>query len=359
MDEPEFAPDYVSARSMFLEAVSGTAGRLEGLDLGLKGPSNETLTIDIAWYGDDNPRRVLIHSSGLHGVEGFAGSAIQSHFISNRPDIPKDCALAVVHALNPYGMAWLRRVNENNVDLNRNWLFGGEKHAGAEAGYQRLNSLLNPESPPSKDFFTLRAAWKVLTEGMPVLKQAVAGGQYDYPRGIFFGGKELQAGPCLYRDWIRRRLANTEHVCAIDVHTGLGPSGQDTLLVDNSQNDRLRAIYGDRVSALNPHQGVAYEARGGLHSFLPHILPGSRVDFLCQEFGTYSPLRVAHALREENRWHHYGAGDLDHPSKRALKEVFCPGKHSWRVNIIRRGEELLRLASTLTFTPRGARGQES
>jgi len=31
-------------------------------------------------------------------------------------------AAVLVHAINPYGFAWTRRVNEDNVDLNRNFV---------------------------------------------------------------------------------------------------------------------------------------------------------------------------------------------------------------------------------------------
>lgn len=35
------------------------------------------LTIDVALIGPANPVSVLIHSCGVHGIEGYAGSAIQ------------------------------------------------------------------------------------------------------------------------------------------------------------------------------------------------------------------------------------------------------------------------------------------
>src|SRR6185295_5475632 len=107
----------------------------------------------------------------------------------------------LVHILNPYGMAWLRRCNENNVDLNRNFL-NDETYSGAPAAYAQLNSFLNPASPPGFDFFTLRAAGLILRHGMPALKQSVVGGQYEYPGGLFFGGKRLECGPEKYRAFL-------------------------------------------------------------------------------------------------------------------------------------------------------------
>src|SRR3954470_21464543 len=122
MSNETFSPDYVTARSRFREKTVLAGGRLELLELGAKGPLEEDLTIDIAWFGSKTPRRIFVHSSGLHGVEAFAGSAIQLQWLDEGiPAPPDETAIVLVHALNPWGMAWLRRFNENNVDLNRNF----------------------------------------------------------------------------------------------------------------------------------------------------------------------------------------------------------------------------------------------
>jgi len=335
-----FSPDYSSASGRFREMVNAGGGRLETIPLDTKGPKGEELGIDIAWFGAASPRRVLLHSSGLHGVEGFAGSAIQLQLLGDLPLLPADTALIVVHVLNPYGMAWLRRFNENNVDLNRNFVADG-RYAGAPDAYSRLDSFLNPQSPPSTDFYTLRVAWLILRYGMPALKQAVVGGQYEYPRGLFFGGTRLEQGPERYMDFLTRRLASARRIIAIDVHTGLGKSGEDTLLVDEEHYDSLRRMFGERVAPSTPDKSVAYRARGTLETLLPRIMPKTEVFFVTQEFGTRSPTKVLHALRQENRWHNYGGGTLDHPTKQVLKETFAPEDEPWQRSVLKRGRELL------------------
>src|SRR6185369_3728535 len=177
-----FSPDYFTARDRFRKAAAKAGARLEALAIEAKGPASEDLTIDIAWFGSPAPQRLLLHSSGLHGVEGFAGSAIQLQLLESPPSIPNDAALLVVHILNPYGMSWLRRVNENNVDLNRNFRVD-ESYQGAPAAYARLNAFLNPSTAPAADLFFARAGYLVLRHGMTTLKQAVVGGQYDFPKG--------------------------------------------------------------------------------------------------------------------------------------------------------------------------------
>jgi uncharacterized protein DUF2817 len=337
--DQNFFSDFFTARTAFREMVERNGGALEVLPLNATGPREEALATDIAWFGNNAPRRAVLHSSGLHGVEGFAGSAIQIQTLREFPRIPDDTALILVHILNPFGMSWLRRVNENNVDLNRNSL-GSEGYNGAPENYSKLDSFLNPPGPPARDLFLLKAALLVLRHGMPSLRQAVAGGQYDFPKGLFFGGKKLEQGLERYQAYLRR-LASAERIVAIDVHTGLGKYGEDTLLGDPKDLEKLRNIFGRQVTSSEPQHGPAYRVRGGLDSLISQAVPRAELLFVNQEFGTYGPVRNLHALREENRWHHYGRGTLDHPCKSALKEAFNPDDERWRQSVLERGRAVL------------------
>ena len=338
-----FSPDYFSARDRFRELATKAGARITTLPLTAKGPAGESLGIDIAWLGPEHPRRVLLHSSGLHGVEGFAGSAIQLQLLQTPPFLTPGLAIVIVHILNPYGMTWLRRVNENNVDLNRNFR-SDQTYRGAPPAYASLDSFLNPPTPPSADLYFARAVYLVLRHGMTALKQSVVGGQYDFPRGLFFGGDRMEEGPRKYASFVAERIAVAEKTVVIDVHTGLGKFGHDLLLVDSQDYARMQALGGHRVTALQPDQGGAYRVEGGLESMIFRAFSKNRPVFIGQEFGTYGPITVLHALREENRWHHYGSGTLDHPTKRRLKETFCPNVESWRETVLRRGGELIEAA---------------
>lgn len=229
----------------------------------------------------------------------------------------------------------------NTYLLNRNFLGPREEYSGAAETYRPLDPFLNPPRPPSRDFFGLRAAGLVLRHGVRALTQAIAGGQYEYPRGLFFGGRRLEPGSASYQEWIARQLASARRVFAIDVHTGLGRPGEDMLMVED-----VRLGCELRVPVVGPAAGgkVAYRARGSLDRMLVRSLPNARVDFVCQEFGTVHPMQVLHALREENRWHHFGRGDVDHPSKRNLKLAFCRNEKSWRESVLERGLTLWKRA---------------
>jgi hypothetical protein len=352
-----FSADYATARQRFRDCASRAGATIHSLPLDAKGPHGEELTIDIAWLGDRAAKRILLHTSGLHGVEAYAGSAVQLAFLRGPPLLDADSACVLVHVLNPYGMAWLRRANENNVDLNRNFLPDGESWSGAPEIYRLIDHVLNPQSPPRSDFFYAKALWQTWRHGFGPLKQAVAQGQYEFPRGLFFGGHALERGPRLYLSWLADNLPNARYVFAIDLHTGLGRWGKDTLLLEAGRGatatDALESVLSRPLVDVRAKSSVAYEVRGGLGAILPHALPGLAIDFILQEIGTYPPLAVFHALREENRWHHYGAGTLEHPTKRRLAEHLCPASRNWRASALNLGTSLMqRAAAWVSTTPR-------
>jgi len=212
----------------------------EQLNLESHGPFSEELIIDIAVIGPITSKKLFLYSSGIHGVEGFAGSAIQLSvldLISNEKPFDTHCII-FIHIINPYGMAWLRRVNENNVDLNRNFLNNQSEFKGEPDGYERINNFLNPAKTPNKyDFsFYLKGAFYLVKYGFRNLKQWIAQGQYRRSDSIQFGGKEMQKGPTLLMNWLKNNITQVKEAVAVDLHTGLGPSGYDTILIPDTIN---------------------------------------------------------------------------------------------------------------------------
>jgi Protein of unknown function (DUF2817) len=335
---------YAEARDDFRDTARAAGAELFTLAIDARGPAGEALATDIAWFGVAHPRRIFVHCSGTHGVEGFAGSAIQLQWLTEGVNITEDSAVVMVHALNPFGMAWLRRFNENNVDLNRNFV-GEEVDCNPPPYWDPVNALLNPASPPGWDGFYARAALMLLRYGMPTVRQAVAGGQRVNPKGLFYGGLALEPGMAAYRNLMQSRLDAAERILVIDVHTGLGRFGNDRLLVDRRVGEPP-AVFGDRVEVLGK-EGISYAVTGGHHEMYFRSFPKARVFFATQEFGTYGPVRVAAALRAENRWHHYGGGGIDHPTKNALRAIFQPDDEGWRKQVLTRGREVIRQSLVL------------
>jgi hypothetical protein len=354
LDPHWFSKDYATARSRFRALVTEGGGETLALPIDAKGPNGDDLTIDIGWFGAREPKRALLHISGTHGVEGFAGSSIQLAAIASGDLAPgPDEAVVFVHALNPYGMAWIRRVNENNVDLNRNFLPPDMPYEGVSDGYKTMNSTLNPPSAPRFDFYLLRSVYRIVRHGYNTLKQAVTEGQYGYPKGLFFGGQQLEEAPRLYSQFLTDRLSMVEELVAIDIHSGLGKSGEDTLLIDAKRDDplylSLHASFGDRVAPWDASTSIAYEISGGHPAAVCRILHKSKVEFITQEFGTIPGLKVLFALRQENRWHHWGDGHLDHPAKEGLLHAFRPDTPAWKKSVLARGRQVLLQSARRVF----------
>lgn len=346
MSQLQIPMDYMSARSAFLETAKSAGAETSHLPIQARGPADEELHIDIARLGPPNARHVLLHTSGLHGVEGFVGSAIQTQLLKEKPGLAEGRALYLVHGINPYGMAWFRRVNENNVDLNRNFLVEGEAYKGSSDVYRKIDPLLNPNRPPRLDLFYLRMLLCIYRLGLNALKQAIAEGQFDFPNGLFFGGKELEEGPALLLPWLKGRLKESRHVISVDVHMGLGEFGQECLLVTaepgSRTSDTLRTWLGNRMFSLDPEEGVAYRARGCFQEALEYVLPCASCVSITQEFGTYSPMKIVSILREENLWHQHGErANLKHRSKNRMLNAFCPPDKGWRSGVLQCGRELV------------------
>jgi hypothetical protein len=255
-----------------------------------------------------------------------------------------------MHALNPWGFAHGRRVNERNVDLNRNFHVVAAYAQRMPTLYAALDPLLNPASAPRPDAFLLRAAGYVLRYGVRACRQAIAEGQDAFPRGLFYGGRELEEGPRRVLDWLRGHLAGAQRLLVLDLHTGLGRFGQQTLLAEpDMPHERVASL----AHALGAHArgGAGRSDPGGfaahatfaaaLAPTLGHVQP----EFFTVEYGTYSGLRVLYALREENRWHHYGDGSLSHAVKARLAETFAPASARWRSAAVSNGDRLLRAAA--------------
>lgn len=354
-----FREDYFAARQQFLSLTGQFGWTVTSHPLAARGPAGESLWIDVAETAGrgDAARRTVIVSSGLHGVEGFLGSAVQCGAIRQIVSAGKTSAprTLFIHALNPYGFAWIRRCNEDNVDLNRNFPSPGNAYRGSPDDYGPLNWLLNKTTPPSRwEPFQLLATAAILRYGLPRLKRAIATGQYDFPKGLFYGGSE----PCETTRFVQSQFAgwlgDAQHdVLHLDVHTGLGESGEFQLLADvppsPEQSRRICKIFGRDVHSGQQSPAVAYSARGSISEWCQTTAGERDYQYLCVEFGTYPPTKVLAALRAENRAHHWDRpGNASHRwAKGLLQEAFCPRSPTWRSQCVERGLELVSRAISL------------
>ena len=338
-----FPPDYFAARDRFRAAVARLGWACEAHPIAARGPAGEELTLDVAVSPGLGP--ALVTSSGVHGVEGPFGSAVQlallDRWATTGPPPPR---VVLLHAVSPFGYAWRRRFDESSADPNRNFLKPGEAYAGSPPGYAALDGLLNPPSPPSRwEPFRLKAAWAVLRHGMPALRQAVASGQYDFPRGLIFGGSAPSESHRVIAAHLPRWLGGARRVVHLDFHTGLGAWGRWKLLIDAPLSAAQRGWLAERYGADGFEDegpaGMSYRARGGFGEWC--ATGGFAADYLfaCAEFGTFGPIRMLAGVRAENRaWHH---GDRADRWRAELGELFCPADPAWRAAVLAGGLDVV------------------
>ena len=325
---PNFSVDYNEAREKFLEAARSAGARLDQLKIKARGARGESLTIDIAILGDPNAKKVFLHTSGVHGVEGFAGSAVQIAALDRKPKPIESTGLIFVHILNPYGMSWLRRVNEENVDLNRNFLEPDESYSGPDDSYALLDRILN--APSSETWFWLQLFYKLSRVGFTALKKAIVQGQYDFPEGIFFGGRHLQESAALYKAWLQRNTPMAKTVVALDVHTGLGPFAHETLFL---HTNRVAPEISKEITPLS--DTIGYKVRGGMESLTSQVFAEASWIHFTQEFGTQSMLQVLRGLRQENL-DFRSLGKSAGPSL-SLKKLMSPDNPVWQAAVVEKG----------------------
>jgi hypothetical protein len=347
-----YSDSYRDARSRFRAAARNIGAELEAQLVQGAPDSDQNLTIDIARVGAPNPAWSVIVSSGLHGVEGFLGSAIQISSLkqlSVSDLVESGGEFILIHAINPFGFHELRRVNEYNVDLNRNFLLPGEGYQGTSAEYENLNDLLNPSSPPRLlDPYLVKLGWRIVRIGFPALKQAVAEGQFSYPNGLFFGGHKPARSTQIIQDNIMR-WPRGEHIVHLDFHSGLGRYAKFRLFapanIGPEELSRYRQLFGADIELVGIGGGLGYDVRGDLGRWAT-ATAAPRYRFLFVEFGTYSPIRILDALHRENQVHFFASADdgARRRAKLALLECFCPSSPSWRAAVLRAGIEVIELA---------------
>jgi hypothetical protein len=103
---PAYPANYHEARDAFRRAARDLDAQIESHVVLGGAEYGGDLTIDVALLGVANPNWSLIVSSGLHGVEGFFGSAIQTAYMRHmrRQDTTNSKGqLVFIHSINPFG----------------------------------------------------------------------------------------------------------------------------------------------------------------------------------------------------------------------------------------------------------------
>jgi hypothetical protein len=363
-----FSPDYQSARAKFLAAAERAGAEVEHHLLpGHSGPDGRPLYIDMAWLGPADADVVVLSMSGTHGAEGYCGSAAQCQWLDERAarGLPKGVAQLMVHAVNPFGFAHMVRYNENNVDLNRNFIDFNQA-LPANPLYEQLDSKLPQRVGTDEDLVEELA--EVLERfyaehGDWTAADALSRGQYTRPSGLQFGGDKPQFSSQTIAARIRARCANARHIAYVDWHSLLWiGDGNLIFLCFNQTGDplyeRVASWWGadaiDR-SAVDKQWGAGEKrserrpTRNGLVMWgLQHVvapkadLAGAVIEFCADGDSLHSDLRSRSRHYAYERWL-MKTRDYDSPTGRRivalLRESTSPTRKSFQDKALERAME--------------------
>ena len=342
MSQPEaFAQTYAEARAKFLAAAAGT--HVESHPEPLRGVEGEPLAMDVARIGADDADAVLIVSSGCHGVEGYCGSGAQVALLRDEDFRTRarqaGVALLFIHALNPWGFSFGRRVTHEGVDLNRNFIDFRHPPPG-NPGYDYLAPFLSPgQWPPSADNERHLMAYGA-AHGMAALQAAVSGGQYRFPDGLFYGGASPTWSQQTLRLVLRQHATSCRRLGWIDLHSGLGESGVGERIFAARDEDpakhRAKAWWGNRITFTDDGSSSSSDLHGNLWHAAYDECPQAAYAGITLEFGTQPTEVVLRALRHD---HWVARRRLPHDAERAfaqaeMRHAFFTDTLEWKQAVI-------------------------
>jgi len=315
--------------------------------------SDPDLTVDMFYIpAVKDKKRIIIISSGVHGVEGFTGSAVQRMIMEeliNDKNIASTGFL-FIHSMNPYGFKYIRRATENNIDLNRNSSADNSLYKLKNTGYPAVNDLINPAGKVDTGsagniFFELRSIQKIISASMPVLRQAILQGQYEFPEGVYFGGTSPEPQIKNISPFIIKFTEGYPLVMNIDLHTGYGERGTLHLFPDPIKDVKIKATLekifnGYRIDWADMDD--FYTVTGDFPGYLGSLIPGSTYLPMTFEYGTLDSQTTAGSIKSlhitilENQGFNYGfKSDKDKVEvTNNFREMYFPSSPAWRTKVI-------------------------
>lgn len=331
---------YQAARDCFLSLATPTAVSLDSHLHPINGPDGE-IAMDIAYFGNPAAKSVLVLSSGTHGVEGYCGSFIQCELLRRGivDKLPSDFCLIMVHGVNPYGFAWRRRVNEDNIDLNRNFIDHGAR-TQTNAGYAELAFCLEPTSWTESDRAMM---WQQIFE---VANQhhdepgwqgmAITSGQTTFPNGVFYAGQAASWSNLRIRQFVETLKGKL--VAWLDIHTALGAYGDAECIVEYTPGtkplENAQKLWGERVRNTKTNESSSADIAGSM-GVGAHEALGDDLVFCGLEYGTVRPKQVLEAVIGDQWLHRYGRLESaeGRAVKQAMMDAFYPDDPEWRQSV--------------------------
>jgi len=305
-----------------------------------QGRDGKPLFLDTAVIGPRDAKAALLLISATHGVEGYFGSGVQTGLMREglAQRAPKGAKIVVLHALNPYGFAWDRRVNEDNADINRNCV--DFAHPPANQPYDQLADAISPRdiSDDALQTANARLIEYLKAHGAFALQEAISKGQYKYPDGVYYGGAREAWSLKMLKDVFAESLAGIRKLTVIDFHTGLGEFGAGEMITEDLPGSepytRAKAMWGSKVASSEAGESVSAPLSGTIDKAVAKWLKSVELTFAALEVGTRDTRAVFNALRKDNWLHCFAPGRDKHKDSEAirheLRDAFFPDTAEWK-----------------------------
>ncbi len=348
-----FSPDYARARRRFLDLAAARGLAVESHPHPECGPAGEVLAMDVVRLGPANATRVLMTTSGVHGVEGHVGCGIQSALIDRAEPLQtvadENTAIVHVHAVNPYGFAHVRRVTHENVDLNRNFI-NFSQPLPVNPDYAALDALLLPHHWPPDPEHEARLQTALAALGPRRAQLAITKGQHTVADGLYFGGYEPTWSHRVFRDVLRRHAGQCQRLAWIDLHSGLGPQGVGERIFachdTGAALERARHWWGAGVTSVQAGNSTSIPMTGLIQNAVDDECPQAQYTGICLEFGTLPLPDMMFALRGEHWLHRHPQADpqLADRIRQTLRDAFYVDTDAWKRQVLEQGIECARQA---------------
>lgn len=357
--QPEVEESYAYSDS-FYDSYEEIRTRLQELtgELGVEISSyavdeNDGLYIDSFYLPSTKEKtNLVVLTTGVHGMEGYIGATMLDVFFQEvYPTLDTaNTGVLVVANVNPYGMKYFRRYNENNVDLNRNFILDWDNFdLSSNKEYPKVDTFLGPTGKIGNGLwhevgFYLSLAKTAITEGADTVSDALLTGQYEYPQGVYYGGNGDEASTVYLKDVFSQCLDSAyENIVHIDIHSGYGP--RYNMVIFNSVYETMNEK--ESQEAFGYDYVIAYDSE----SF--YATTGDTTDFFyrlaeqkqaqaelystCFEFGTIGDeffdtiLSLKYTI-DENRNHWYPTDNklTEQIIHENYMELYYPTETAWR-----------------------------
>lgn len=348
-----FSEDFFSARKKFLHACKSAGLEATTYEHPQPGPAGESLATDSALIGLADAKNLLVLISGVHGVETLCGSACQTGWLSEggKDCLPCDTAVLLIHAINCWGAAHLRRNTDGNVDLCRNFIDFGQM-LPARPEYEEIHTAVAcPEyRGPMRDAANAALGEFRERHGMDAFVAALMGGQYRHADGFSYGGNSPAWSNRVVSQILNAHAQQASRVVLIEYHSGLGPYGYGTAVTMHSGDDlaRARNFFGNWILAPNERDPDTprsfYTVHGHTTEGYRKILGSTEITSIVLEYGTYPPQRSLGIMLDDHWLTHFGdpASEIGKAIKSELLELHHPKSEEWRHAIWDRSTQVIR-----------------